>query len=160
MRNPSCSYCQVFVTHQACYTISADSILNCLCWYASYRLRPSWANIYTVCDSAAIKFFPRHACPISLGLHRGREQRSLGDAGCSQAGLMSWAPSLSYLMAPELQTKAEAGQLAPVADPAAGLCRTWQKGQHWPWVWPGIFQTPVAEEETSCRKICKLPFAR
>lgn len=158
LRNLSCSYCQAFDIHEACYAISADSTLNCLCWYASYHLRPNWANIQIVCDAAAINFFPRLAGPISLGLHRGREQSSLGDAGCSQAGQMPWAPSLSYMMAPELQATAKAGQVAPAADPAAALCRTWQKGQHW--VWPGIFQTPVAEEETSCRKICKLPFAK
>lgn len=113
---------------------------------------------FIVCNAAAIKPSPRACLPDFPWAAQGQGVKEPaaasfppGNMGCSEAGLMKRATALSYLIVPELQTEAEAGQLAPAADTAAGSCRTLQKGRHQPQLWPVIFQTCVAEEETSCR---------
>ncbi|XP_029866716.1 uncharacterized protein LOC115340065 [Aquila chrysaetos chrysaetos] len=72
-----------------------------------------------------------------------------GARAAAAQGLTKRAAAFSYLMAPEPQTTAEAGRLAPAVDPAAGPRGTLRKGRHQPWLRPRIFQTRVAGEETS-----------
>lgn len=127
-----------------------------LCYYVSHHPRQTWANVCPLA-LAAIEFPQGVLARLPVGCagagSEGACSRELpsGARAAATQGLPKRATACSYLMAPELQTTAEARRLAPAADPAAGLRGTLRKGLHRPSLRPGIFQTHASGEETSCR---------